>query len=99
MLHFENAITYSNICLLLKIVHNAATPPLKNIVTKKTTQATQSTTPGERRLPKNKRPPSAIIIFSFHGRKTMEQSFKRTTNIYKVSALDVLTANVHTFVS
>lgn len=50
ILNFENLIKHSNVCLLFKIIHNAAAPPLKKYVTlcsEKSTRTTRSVTRGE----------------------------------------------------
>ena len=58
ILSFENLITHSNICLLFKIIHNTAPPPLRHFVklsSEVMTRTTRSTTQGACRIPVRKK--------------------------------------------
>ena len=57
MLNFENLILHSNLCLIHKIIHNAAPPPLRKLVTLNSEVAarvTRSTTQGACSIPQRR---------------------------------------------
>ena len=52
LLSWENMVKYSRLCLVFKVLHNMAPPPLCTYITLKTSRTTRATTRGDCLIPR-----------------------------------------------